>query len=156
MLFGDAHHRLLISEEATEDLVCFRQRDGEDESGGILLGCVYPGHDEIVGITTPTAYDERSAFGFVRSRIPAQRTIDAAWSQSQGTLIYLGEWHTHLETEPRPSRADRWMIKRQLRTTIMEIKHLYLVVVGRTGTLWAGRCDSSGLKALVCNDRDKP
>jgi hypothetical protein len=48
------------------------------------------------------------------------------------------------------------MIKQQLTTTIMEIKHLYLVVVGSAGTLWAGRCDSSGLKALGRTDHNEP
>jgi len=156
MLFDGTHRRLLISPEAVEVLMRLRQQDGGHENGGILLGRVYPGHDEILRVTTPTEHDKRSLFGFVRSRIPAQRAIDAAWKQSQGTLIYLGEWHTHLEIGPRPSRADRRMIRRQLKTTIMEIEHLYLVIVGSSGTLWAGRCNSSGLKALVLSDRNEP
>ena len=50
--------------------------------------------------------------------------------ESQGTQIYLGEWHTHREVEPSPSWKDRHEIRRAFRKSTLNLEFLILVIVG--------------------------
>ncbi|BCL79610.1 Mov34/MPN/PAD-1 family protein [Ktedonobacteria bacterium brp13] len=79
------------------------------EAGGILLGRHILGTNDIIvdGLTTPMPGDRRSRFQFFRARRRHQEVIDRAWQESSGTCTYLGEWHTHPELCPIPSRIDR-------------------------------------------------
>lgn len=152
LCYTDSQRSLWISEGVVEVLLAHRQCKNDPESGGIVLGQVYSNRDEILDITRPSQYDKRKRFSFVRSRIPAQRSINRAWADSDGKLIYLGEWHTHPEVSPCPSTGDHAMIARQLKMTIMEISHLYLLVVGQKNSLWVGRRDTAGLRELTITD----
>jgi integrative and conjugative element protein (TIGR02256 family) len=126
----------------------YEQYPGRRESGGILLGYAYDDYDEIVKVTTPSRMDFRSLFFFNRSKRPAQFHINKSWLKSSGTLIFLGEWHTHCEVNPKPSQIDRNMIKKVFTETIMDISYLYLIIVGLNDTYWVGLQNSNGLNKL--------
>lgn len=76
------------------------------EAGGILLGCYRGPHVEIVGCTSPMPLDRRSRYGFVRCDPGHQGAAITAWNASGRTVNFVGEWHTHPETIPSPSRVD--------------------------------------------------
>lgn len=96
-----------ISPAAEADI----RRHAEDsadgrETGGILLGrgpdplgAVYV---EVAGDAGPAAVREPSRF--VRDLEHARRLADDAWRARQA--IWVGEWHTHLHGDPRPSDVD--------------------------------------------------
>lgn len=85
------------------------------ETGGMLLGYVSPGRgtdqiviDEIVG-PGPRAIHERRRF-----------EPDGAWQEARladryeasGRITtYLGDWHTHPDGAPTPSRRDRRTVR---------------------------------------------
>lgn len=66
-----------------------------------------------------------------RDRNEAQKIINQKWNESNGEIIYLGEWHTHYEDVPIPSQRDLTMIKNQLKTSKMEIDFLLLLIIGQ-------------------------
>ena len=142
------HDMLIIKTEIVHQLRNHEQITGANESGGILLGHVYEDHNEITRITTPGKLDIIGRFFFVRSRLGAQLRINKAWEKSQGTLIYIGEWHTHSELNPKPSLQDKSMIENARGKTIMEIDFLYLIIVGQNNTLWVGKQTKDGLLDL--------
>jgi integrative and conjugative element protein (TIGR02256 family) len=76
------------------------------EAGGILLGRYRLPHIEIVACSEPLASDIRSFASFDR-RDPGHR-LEALrrWKDSQGTVTFVGEWHTHPEARPSPSSID--------------------------------------------------
>jgi integrative and conjugative element protein (TIGR02256 family) len=81
----------------------------DPEAGGILLGRLIRDGDGIVidGGTTPSLSDRATRTTFFRGQEHTQRVVDWAWTASKGTLVYLGEWHTHPENRPTPSMQDR-------------------------------------------------
>ena len=85
------------------------QRDAA-EAGGILLGRHIRDTADIVvdRVTSPLPGDRRARSRFVRARRLHQDEIDLAWRESGGTTTYLGEWHTHPESQPWPSLID-WL-----------------------------------------------
>lgn len=123
----------------------YEQKKGNREAGGILLGHVAKDYVEITNITTPNRFDLRNIVSFVRAKIPAQLRINKAWKKSSGTIIYLGEWHTHREINPFPSFEDKKMILKVFKETVMEIDFLYLIIVGLNRTYWFGKQTSNGL-----------
>jgi integrative and conjugative element protein (TIGR02256 family) len=119
-----------------------------DEAGGVLLGSVYTLSHTVVEIaTTPGPLDRAGPYHFDRSRDAAQAIVNSSWERSAGELIYLGEWHTHRESQPKPSRRDSAMIRNMLRQTEMTIDYLVLVVVG-TQEIWVGMDDGRRLAKL--------
>ena len=79
---------------------------------------------------------------FHRSQAPHQRVIDARWRVSRGTCQYLGEWHTHPESSPAPSRVDLDDWYRRLRVDRFEGDSLLFIIVGTHEVcVWEGnRC----------------
>lgn len=76
------------------------------EVGGILLGSYRGPHIEIIGVTEPGSGDISSAFSFNRRDKCHQAAAMRAWTESYGTVTYLGEWHTHPAGGPHPSTVD--------------------------------------------------
>ena len=146
--FSDSIATLNISSTVIEKFRKYEQKEGHNESGGILMGYVTKNCDYIQRVTVPNKYDSKGLSFFIRSKEPAQKKINKSWKISKGSLIYLGEWHTHYEDNPKPSRDDVNMIKRALKNTEMEIDFLYLIIVGANNNYWVGRCTSKGVKRL--------
>lgn len=103
------------------------------EAGGILLGRMLTEKEHVVvdEVTVPGPHDRTSRFRFFRAERPAQTAVDAAWTRSGGEINYLGEWHTHPENDPTPSRHDRTDWQRLVMTQRYEQDALFFVIVGR-------------------------
>ena len=88
--------------------------------------------------TTPLPGDRRSRTRFHHAQRRHQAIIDAAWRESEGTCIYLGEWHTHPEPVPTPSPLDVRDWKRRLHDDHYT-EPLFFVIIGTVGTsVWEG------------------
>lgn len=146
--FSNSTSKLNITGKIIDKFNKYEQKQGYNESGGILLGNVKKRCDYIQEITTPNKYDSQGLTFFVRSRIPAQKRINKYWKLSKGSLIYLGEWHTQSEINPKPSSYDIKMIQDTLFGTVMEIDFLYLIIIGLNNTFWVGKCTKNGLEQL--------
>lgn len=137
---------LVIAPGAMVTLLRHRHLPGTSESGGILLGRVVPNERVVVEVASePNTRDRAGTTSFERDAVAAQRIVDAAWHTSGGERIYLGEWHSHSEADPRPSRRDRTMIRTMFRGTQMEIPFLLLIIVGLE-TLWVGVENGTSLR----------
>lgn len=99
---------LHFSEAAINTFSQHIQADSSDcEAGGLLLGSVRGSNILIEEATTPTAWDKRFRYFFERMPFGHEEIALARWTSSQGTIRYLGEWHTHPEDHPSPSGLDR-------------------------------------------------
>lgn len=117
-------------------------KDGDCESGGILLGTVHGMHMQVEKATSPTAFDKRFRYFFERLPIGHAKLAIAKWKASKGTVRYLGEWHTHPQDLPVPSMLDRseWKrlsgMRRDSRDTLAVIvgrEQLYAELVAKSG-----------------------
>lgn len=113
------------------------------ESGGILLGYVRTPHLEVLEASEPTFSDRRLRFFFDRGARGHREMAERRWSQSDGLIRYIGEWHTHPEDYPTPSQVDKqgWVNlakKRQDRRPVLAIvvgrKALHVEVVSCDGS----------------------
>ncbi|MCS4509964.1 Mov34/MPN/PAD-1 family protein [Xylophilus ampelinus] len=131
---------------STGTLETFRQHiqgsDAACEAGGLLLGSVHGNHLLIELATIPTALDKRFRYMFERMPFGHETIALSRWTASQGTIRYLGEWHTHPEDYPHPSVLDRseWSRlavqrrdKRPMLAVIVGRKSLYVELVLGSG-----------------------
>lgn len=79
---------------------------GRPEEGGILLGAYREGGMEVTSLTEAAPLDERQLTRFVRQDPRHQEAATRAWVASDGTVNFVGEWHTHPSGDPRPSTTD--------------------------------------------------
>ena len=139
---------LELSGDALKVFRAHVQPFGRNEAGGILLGCVYPNTSILIEkVTTPRYPDKAGPCFFDRSRKRAQQIVECEWKESSGVRIYLGEWHTHSESYPSPSKRDRTMIRNMFRQTKMQIDFLFLIIVG-TRSNWVGIENGASLRHL--------
>lgn len=114
---GDDPSRVLIPSNIADQLNDFKQCDlGDLEAGGLLLGLRRGPHIEIINITTPLQSDIRTRTSFYRSDLGHFMQADRLWMESQQTIGYVGEWHTHPESQPSPSSIDTSEWRRVIRT----------------------------------------
>lgn len=104
--------------------------DTDCEAGGILLGSVHGTHMLIERATPPTAWDRRSRYQFERMPFGHEAIALSQWTASQGTIRYLGEWHTHPQDYPHPSGLDRLEWNR-LSAKRRDKRPMLAVIVGR-------------------------
>lgn len=131
MRFKRGKYKISISDDVLLTLEKFKQKEGENESGGIILGLVY--HDSSVCITKislPNSSDKASRFSFERDKKIAQAIVDEEFYSSNGKIIYLGEWHTHPEPHPLPSSVDIKMIKKQFKKNTINEDFLIMMIQG--------------------------
>lgn len=116
--------------------------DADREAGGLLLGSVHGVHLHIEQATIPTVWDKRFRYLFERMPFGHDAIALSRWTSSQGTVRYLGEWHTHPEDHPHPSGLDRseWC---RLSATRQDKRPMLAVIVGRKA-LYVELVPSSG------------
>jgi integrative and conjugative element protein (TIGR02256 family) len=126
-------NRIEFSQEALKQMQTYKQQQaGSCEAGGVLLGrkLLDSGDWVVDAVTTPQATDKRSRFSFFRAKHPHQAAIDKVWAESGGTTGYLGEWHTHPEANPIPSRKDYSEWKKALKRFSYDGDSLFFAIVG--------------------------
>jgi len=139
MIYVRANKGILrLVDDAVRTVRLYRQmRNSDNEAGGVLLGRLILDCDDVIvdEVSTPTSSDVRGRFAFFRGKSDAQRLVDEKWQQSMGTQIYLGEWHTHPESDPTPSaNIDIKNWHRITNNAKFEQEFLFFIIVGTLRT----------------------
>lgn len=77
-----------------------------DENGGIILGAIVEDSLLVVSITSASIRDERSRYAFLRQDEKHLEVWNSINNDTKGRIGYLGEWHSHPEKNPTPSKID--------------------------------------------------
>lgn len=137
-------HHVVVMSEVVRLLHFYRQTHyASTEAGGILIGERRGQHIVVTDISEPGPSDIRTRNRFERKGDHHQQNVDELFKQSDGFLVYLGEWHTHPEDFPQPSYTD---IKSWL-TELIATEPMVLLIVGRKGE-WLGLKNGNDIKSL--------
>jgi integrative and conjugative element protein (TIGR02256 family) len=133
--------RIKISNNAIEIMASYVQDDNlKEEAGGVLLGRFIAFSKDIVidEVTEPILEDHKSRHSFIRNK-KHQETVERLWRKSNGTVNYLGEWHTHPEAYPSPSNKDLKSWKEKLKSATFSSRYLYFIIYGtKAYGIWEG------------------
>lgn len=130
MMYLGEEKTVIFDEGVINVFKSFRQTGRKPEMGGILMGKIVGSEIYVLKASIPTSFDKFSRFSFNRHKKSAQLFIDYEFLNSSGTIIYIGEWHTHPESNPTPSGADLRMIKNQFKENIINEDFLLMVIIG--------------------------
>lgn len=107
-----------------------------DENGGIILGVIDGDALYVKTVTSACVKDKRARNAFLRQDEKHLDVWNSINNETKGRVGYLGEWHSHPEMNPSPSKIDReeWKkIKRKLGKPLIFIiigaETMYLKVV---------------------------
>jgi integrative and conjugative element protein (TIGR02256 family) len=98
------------------------------EAGGQLFARIDGSRIVVVEATGPRSSDRRGLYRYVPSRRAEQMEIV---SRYECGLDFVGDWHTHRERRPRPSRTDMQNINECVRRSRHDLGGFLLVVVGQ-------------------------
>ena len=126
-----ADFRFEITQEVIEYLSGQAQKSG-NEQAGILIGSEIGDHAYRVNkASEPCGIKQKaSKIGCVRNAKKANERIATEFEKSNGTRVYLGEWHTHPEEFPTPSYVDTNSIKNIIETGDIPIEGVFMIIVG--------------------------
>lgn len=79
---------------------------------------------------SPPCVAQNSRCGCERDAKVANAFISQNFEQSGHTRIYIGEWHTHPEPNPKPSETDRHSIVKAFSTSDISVPFLIMAIVG--------------------------
>jgi integrative and conjugative element protein (TIGR02256 family) len=74
-----------------------------------------------------------SRFTCNRDALLANSFIKEDYENSNHTRVYIGEWHTHSEQNPKPSSIDCNSIIMNYKTSKLVIPILIMIIVGTIG-----------------------
>lgn len=122
---------LKIHDDVMRVFLDFIQNSACDkEAGGVLTGKIFENHIEVISCSKPSKLDKRSRYNFIRSHKAAQGFINKVFYHSNGSEIYLGEWHTHPEETPTPSETDIISFKRTITENKLNSEFHFMIIVG--------------------------
>lgn len=124
-------YRVLVAEHVMSILTQHRQtRRRDPEAGGILLGEVNPAGDVVLvnRASVPGPLDHATRHTFVRNHRWAQGISTYEFLNSNGRIVYIGEWHTHPASTASPSLRDQQMIAQQYAGNVLRTDFLLLFI----------------------------
>lgn len=147
-------YTIVIHREPLEILNSFTQNSIKaPESGGIIIGKIIQGQINIIKLSVPTILDKSSRTNFERNKVSAQIILDYEFYNSNGQLTYLGEWHTHPEPFPVPSRTDLQMLKQQFKSNKIMTEFILFLIKGTKG-IYLRIMDEEGFQEIKLNCSD--
>ncbi|MBM3163041.1 MAG: hypothetical protein FJZ79_06945 [Chlorobi bacterium] len=120
----------------------------QPESGGLLFAKFDLPIIKIDIATPPQLEDRKSRFFFV-SNPDTRRTVVRRYFRKG--LHFIGEWHTHPQSDPTPSGLDVNSMKDLFRQSEHELNYFVMVIIGnRTGnlSLWVSLHDANDMHQL--------
>lgn len=96
-----------IDGEALSALIAEAEAKHPLETGGVLMGYWYEGEPVVISIIGPGWESRHDSHGFEPDSAWQRERIAEVYELSGRRHTYLGDWHTHPDGLPRPSRLDR-------------------------------------------------
>ncbi len=143
-----SQQRLVFMPPALEAFLNFRQIKNEPEAGGILFAQFDFPTIRIAAVTTPHKSDQRWKTLFIPNRILQRRTIKNHFKKG---YHFIGEWHTHPEQNPTPSRLDLKSMREAFLKSNHELNYFIMAIVGNRPdslVLWVSAHDGSHFERL--------
>jgi integrative and conjugative element protein (TIGR02256 family) len=146
---GISGQSLVLTDEVLEHLMKYRQRGSDSREAGGQLFARFDGNIiRIECATGPRLSDRRHLMSFVPSRLAERREIKRLFKDG---LHYIGDWHTHPELRPKPSRTDIDSIQDLFKKSRHKLASFVMIIVGtarRQESLFVGIFDNNNWQQL--------
>lgn len=118
---------ITFSDEVVKTMQEYRQVFCKRESGGLLFAKNLDGNEiEIILASRPDKLDQRGCFSFKPNAKAAQKLINEKFVDG---MHYVGDWHTHSQTNPIPSTKDIKTISDIYQKSDHHLNHFIMVIL---------------------------
>lgn len=132
MIFELDKYTILIDDNAMKEVLIHQNGDHKKECGGIILGSTTNDNRIIIrSIPKATKDSKSSKYSCIRDKNIAQEIMNKTFEESNGKIIYVGEWHTHPVNSPTFSSQDRKMIEEQFKSNKICTDSLLMLIIGK-------------------------
>lgn len=132
---------LWFSEAALQDLGAEANRAYPLETGGVLVG-YFSEHGEpvVFGATGPGPAAVHRRQRFTPDHAWQCQQLDHIFDKSSGTLVYVGDWHTHPDASPRMSWLDHRTLRAIARHREAKVSNPLMLIGGGSpqNRVWMG------------------
>jgi len=119
---------LVFEEDILSIMNNFKQNTPtSQEAGGQLFGVLDKENIYLKYISTPKKTDVRSRFEYVPDRNKEKQEIAEMFKKG---LNYIGDWHTHADSQPMPSSTDLKSIKDCFKKSKHQLNFFIMIIVG--------------------------
>ena len=146
---------LKIDDNVVYKLLKMYERNCISETGGIILGKFNQDYSEylITDICEVKSSLRKTPVSFIRDSEIAQGMINDIWKKSDGSINYLGEWHTHVMMRAKPSRTDKNTIIKIAKESIGIKKYVFLIIIGENKEIFICSVEFNGEFKVIYNGR---
>ncbi|MCG3699375.1 Mov34/MPN/PAD-1 family protein [Aliarcobacter butzleri] len=136
--FNQSTLNIEINESVIKIFNIYKQRKENDvEKGGVLMGKLYPSSNKIVITHALICNNQESTrYELNLNTKCLQEKILKIWEESNGTITYLGDWHTHPEKSPKPSITDYKTFILNYFSSKFDQNLLLYIIVGNAEINW--------------------
>lgn len=125
---GSLGQTLVLTDRVIKHLTRHRQVGTDDLEGGGQLFAQFDGSTvRVEQATGPRPSDRRSLMAFVPNRFAERREINRLFKRG---LHFVGDWHTHAESYPRPSKTDIDSFMEMFRESRHKLAGFVMIIVG--------------------------
>lgn len=118
-----------IKKEAVETLIAYAQREG-NELCGVVTGSMVGSKRFRISKVSPPYVVKNGRYGCELDATRGNEFIAHDYKVSGQTRFYIGEWHTHPENNPTPSKTDYDSIVKSFTTAQLSVPLLLMIIVG--------------------------
>jgi integrative and conjugative element protein (TIGR02256 family) len=125
--------RVWLARAALEQMLEEAQARSPDETGGMLLGYLSPGGTEIAitDVIGPGPGALHRTHRFEPDGAWQQQQLAAAYQASGRITTFLGDWHSHADGLPAPSRKDARTAARVAHRRASRTRHPLTLILGQ-------------------------
>lgn len=136
--FNSKFLNIELDHNLVNELLSYQQtHDNDFENGGILMGELYPKSNRIkITHILVCEHSKNSKYELELNIKCLQKQMDKIWDKSNGTITYLGDWHTHPESNPKPSYIDYKTFVKNYFVSTFEQNVLLYMILGNRGNIW--------------------
>ncbi|MBX3037793.1 MAG: Mov34/MPN/PAD-1 family protein [Anaerolineales bacterium] len=145
-----SRQKILVSLEVIEFIEREAYLSRKTETGGVIggIGRVEDKNVFITKVSNGGPNAIKKPFFFSRDTKYCQEIVNEWARNSNGEVDYLGEWHKHLEREPKPSSIDIETMKKISQSSDYHISQPILMIIGESN-------NRKSLRLYIINDKNE-
>ena len=139
MIIEDGHRKLKFDVKMLIQIKQYCQTKTDDlEAGGVLAGRENISNENLIieYMTFPASNDIRTRTKYIRRDIFHGEFFQKLYKASEGTIRYIGEWHTHPEDFPQYSYTDFQNWKKIIQQSGIDDYHYHLIAGRKEVAVW--------------------
>lgn len=151
-IFNQSTLKVIIPKNVSEQINKYRQIGNEtNEDGGAIMGKLFPKYNEIrITHILKCKNTKQSKYSLEINPVCLQKLITKLWNSSNGEITYLGSWHSHPESNPKPSPLDFVTFSGNYWNSSFEQNVLIYMILGTKSIDWI-----KSSKGIVPRDIDE-